>query len=54
MLFEWVLSGLVEVIAELSYHCIVLIQAAVKSFTEHILICSDTRNKLDNAYPGTL
>ena len=54
MLFEGVLSRLVGVYVEISDDCIVLVQGVANAFTESILTCCDTCNKLDNARRGTL
>lgn len=48
------LSRLVGVYVEISDDCIVLVQGAANAFTESILTCCDTCNKLDNTHHGTL
>lgn len=54
MLFEGMLSVLVDVCVEISGHCIVFIQMVAKNFMEYFLTCSNTYNKLDSAHHGTL
>lgn len=54
ILFEGMLSRLVGVCVEISDDCIVLIQGVANAFTESILTCCDTCNKLANTHHGTL
>lgn len=54
MIFEKMLSRLMGIYVEISDDCIVLVQGVANAFTENILTCCDTCDKLDNAHHGTL